>query len=85
MTAGSRNMGKLFQEAGHGTGGHSSCSSEASPAGQNQTDSTRGVLSLFRSKRKGGKVWCLGCLCHWLCGRGQPQCYKATPASSSHV
>lgn len=47
-------MGKLFQEAGYGTGAHSSRLSDASSGGQNQTDSTRGILHLFRSKGEGG-------------------------------
>lgn len=47
-------LGKLFQEAGHGSGAHSSHSADASSGGQNQTGSTRGVLSLFRSRGEEG-------------------------------
>lgn len=55
-TAGSRDMGKSFQEAGHLAGAHSSWSSEASPAGQNHIDidDTKAVVGLLRSKGRGG-------------------------------
>lgn len=59
-------MGKQFQEAGHGTGACALCSSEASSPGQNQTHSTKGVLSLFRRKGKGGSQ----CVVQVVCASG---------------
>jgi len=43
-----------FPEAGCRTGAQSSPSSDASPAGQNQIEGTKGVVGSVRSKGRGG-------------------------------